>query len=34
MNSGVADFQTRLQELYRQSEEPNKERDFMILAKT
>jgi len=32
-NGGVADFETRLQELYRQPGEPVKERDFMILAK-
>jgi len=34
MNSGVAEVQTRLQELYRRPEKPNKERDFMLLAKT
>jgi len=33
MNSGVADFQTRLQELYRLTEKPDKEQNFMILAK-
>jgi len=32
-NGVVADFQTRLQELYRQPEEPDKERNFMTLAK-
>jgi len=32
-NGGVADFQTRLQELYRQPEVPDEERNFMTLAK-
>jgi len=32
-NGGVADFQARLQGLYGQLEEPDKERNFMILAK-
>jgi len=32
-NGGVADFQAGLQGLYGQPEEPNKEQDFMILAK-
>jgi len=32
-NGGVADFQSRLQDLYRQPEELDKEGNFMILAK-
>jgi len=30
---GVADFQSRLQDLYGEPEELDKERNFMILAK-
>jgi len=32
-SGGVADFKTRLQGLYGQPEEPDKEWNFMILAK-
>jgi len=32
-NGGGADFQNRLQELYRQPDEQDKERNFMTLVK-